>query len=237
MIVNAPLSLPQGLKEVHVAARSSSYKKTMSNNTYLNIYFTLVLSHIPLRIYHLLQPARHRVGQFLQEGQRCALNPQTLQLDLQHRDRRDVDRLQLVLHPIPEVLDRVEVGRVAGPVNDGERLVLEVGEGLLGGVVQCPILKIKHYQFSIIKMTICNLHFGMYTVFCTKCTVYCVMCTVYILHRTVQILKNICMKPNTYSMQSTVYCLMSRGPTHVYCSCTALGIFSKVVHCELPDCL
>ena len=52
MIVNAPLSLPQGLKEVHVEARSSSYKKTMSNNTYLNIFGFIIAMKKPKILHH-----------------------------------------------------------------------------------------------------------------------------------------------------------------------------------------
>ena len=90
----------------------------------------LVFGHTPLGIDHLLQPTRHGVGQFQQVGERGGLHPHSLQSSAPPaawgHDRGDVDGMELVLHPVPEILNRVEVGRGAGPVNDGKRLVGEV---------------------------------------------------------------------------------------------------------------
>jgi hypothetical protein len=100
-----------------------------------------VLGTLPLGSQHLLDPGRHRIAELLEILSADLGGPQHLYLVDELGDGADILVLELSLHEIPSVFNRVEVRTVARPIDNLEGLLGKVGLNLLGSMTWGPILK------------------------------------------------------------------------------------------------
>ncbi len=89
-----------------------------------------------------LDPLWHGVGQLLHEGDGEILDPHHLNCPLQQRQCRDVgNSLEPRLDDCPQVLNRIEIRRVARPIHDADLLLLQQVHDLPAGVTGGAILE------------------------------------------------------------------------------------------------
>ena len=86
-------------------------------------------------------PLGHGLAELLEVVLLHGGDPQLLDLLRQLRHRGDVFLLQLVLHVVPGIFNRVQVRTIAWPVHDLKRLVLQEVHDLLRLMAGGPILK------------------------------------------------------------------------------------------------